>query len=242
MRVGLTHSRGALPGLDKSLAECGFAVEWQPLVQTWTVPRSEALSARKLVGSGWLVFPSRPAVTAWAELGMPFEGANLATVGAGTASALWSRGIRTDLVGNGDAVSTARALLQVTSKGDSVGLVQGDRAGQRLRSLLESNGRVVRSAVVYRTSTTAWRGSPTDVTVIASPSAALAFGPELLSRTRPVAIGSVTARALTRLDARPTVAAAPDPSGVLRAVLHAAGAADALGAAIDHGHGLESAS
>lgn len=246
MRVGLTHSRGALPGLPARLAACGLAVEWQPLVTT--EPRDEAAlvgEASRLIGCDWLVFPGRSAVDAWYghalpalragpfaseavdRLGRPRAegGAALAVIGAGTAAALRDRGRPADLVGGGDALSTARALVAATRRGERVGLVQGALARPTLRAELERAGRDVAAATVYNTLTRPWSGEPADVTVFASPSAALAFGMGALRRTRPVAIGAVTLAALARLGLAATAAERPDVAAVAAAVEAAARAA-----------------
>lgn len=239
MRVGLTHSRRALPGLDARLAAGGLAVEWQPLVAT--APRDRdalAAAALRLAGSEWLVFPSRSAVDAWFGHALPAlraarsgdeavgrlargrraGGPALAATGAGTAAELSAWGRAADLVGGGDARSTALALLAVTGPGERVGLVQGDLARPTLRSLLAGAGREVVAATVYGTITRPWAGEPADVTVFASPSAVRAFGAASLRRTRPVAIGDVTLSALARLGAGAVVARRADVEGVAAAV------------------------
>lgn len=244
MRVGLTHSRGALPGLDARLAAAGLTVEWQPLVST--EPRGAAAlveEAGRLVGCDWLVFPSRSAVGAWFGHALPAlrsaspaaavrlarqradGGPSLAVVGAGTAAELRDWGRAADLVGGGDARSTAAALVAVTGAGERVGLVQGALARPTLRSELERAGREVVAATVYDTITRPWAGEPAHVTVFASPSAVRAFGGAALRRTRPVAIGEVTLAELARLGLEATVAARPDGAAVAEAVERAAAVA-----------------
>lgn len=240
MRIGLTHSRRALPGLARSIEEHGLTVEWQPLVETRTVEGDAAReSAMSLLACDWLVFPSRSAVRAWTELGLPtaslasgsaVRGATLPTaprvaaVGLGTEAELLEAGMRPLLTGSGDAASTAARLIEVTSQGDRIGLVQGDRALPTLAETLRLGGRRVSTATAYRTLTTSWRGRPATVTVLASPSAAAAFGAELLSSTIPVAVGHVTATAVRRLGCEPIVADAPYVGEVSQAVVAAADA------------------
>lgn len=239
MRVGLTHSVGSLPGLDARLQDLGFVVEWQPLVETRSILDEDTRrQAAALLRSDWLVFPSRSAVRAWAELGLPLVYGSaftrdaagvseafprIAAVGDGTAAELRIAGGRAELVGGGDAESTARAVLSATPPGASVGLVQGDMARPTLGLTLAAQGRRVSAATVYRTRTRRWRGAPADVTVLASPSGANALGRGLLARTRCVAVGRVTAAEVRRLGGLPVVAPSPDVAGVVAAVSLAAG-------------------
>jgi len=241
VRVGLTHSRAALPGMAARLAALGLEVEWQPLVSTEPRPAA-AEEALALAGCAWLVFPSPSAVEVWFSHALPSAltsrhgdeavqhlgrgrdqgGPALAALGAGTAAALEARGHRADLVGGGDAGTTALALVAATRSGERVGLVQGELARPTLRSLLEEAGRDVRAATVYRTLTRPWDGDPADVTVFASPSAVRAFGAGALARTRPVAIGATTLQELKDLGAAASVAASPDVEGVAAAIEAAA--------------------
>lgn len=237
MKVGLTHSARALPGLDERLRELGFMVEWQPLIETRSILDGETRRlAAALLKSDWLVFPSRSAVRAWVDLGLPLASTSsaraaaggsrgfprAAAVGYGTAAELEAAGGRADLVGAGDAHSTARAVLRATRRGANVGLVQGDIARPTLGRMLSEQGRRVSAVTIYRTDARRWLGPVADVTVLASPSGANAFGPELLGRTRCVTVGHVTAAEVRRLGAHALVARSPDVAGVLRAVSVAA--------------------
>ncbi len=249
MRVGLTHSRGALPGLEARLAAAGLEVEWQPLVSVAPRSGSELVEqAARLVGCDWLVFPSRSSVVTWFSRALPAlrsaapagaerllsaraeGGPALAATGVGTAAELRAHGREADLVGAGDARSTALALADRTREGERVGLVQGSRARPTLRSLLVSAGWEVLAATVYDTLTRPWSGEPAHVTVFASPSAVRAFGRVALRRTRPVAIGEVTGAELASLGLAATVAAAPAVDAVAAAVMSAASASARAGA------------
>lgn len=235
MNVGLTHSRHALLGLARRLEELGHSVQWQTLVETRTIDDEDTHSeAARLLSCDWLVFPSRSAVRAWVQLGLPWSAGPgkqaalgmtsapiIAAVGRGTAAELRAAGSHARLVGDGDAESTARVLLEMTRPGESIGLVQGDRARSTLSDLLGRGGRKVSAATVYRVETTAWQGPPAQVTVLASPSAAEAFGATLLARTVPVAIGPVTAAAVRGLGSQPIVATAPYAREVAQAVTRA---------------------
>ena len=243
MNVGLTHSRHVLTGLKPKLEELGLSVQWQPLVETTTINDASTRElAARLLSCDWLVFPSRSAVRAWVQLGLatspgpnggaapgPSSGAahdvsllRFAAVGLGTAEELGSAGLRPHLVGDGDAESTADALLEMTRPGDHVGLAQGDRARSTLAVALRSEGREVTAVPVYRTETTEWHGPPAKVTVLASPSAVEAFGRALLARTVPIAVGPVTAGAVRRMGSVPTMATAPYAPEVALAVMGAA--------------------
>lgn len=236
MNVGLTHSRHALPGLARRIEELGHSVQWQTLVETRTIDEEATRDeAARLLSCDWLVFPSRSAVRAWVQLGLPWSAGPgkhaalgmtsaapaIAAVGRGTAAELRAAGSHARLVGDGDAESTARALLEVTRPGESIGLVQGDRARSILSDLLGRGGRKVSAVTVYRVEITAWHGPPAQVTVLASPSAAEAFGATLLARTVPVAIGPVTAAAVRGLGSQPIVATAPYAREVAQAVTRA---------------------
>src|SRR5690606_1421673 len=110
MNVGLTHSRFVLPGLKARLEELGLSVQWQSLVETTTIDdASTREQAARLLACDWLVFPSRSAVRAWAQLGLATTPAStlprLAAVGLGTAEELGSAGLRPHVVGEGDAGS-----------------------------------------------------------------------------------------------------------------------------------------
>src|SRR5690606_6379119 len=153
--VGLTHSRFVLPGLKARLAELGLSVQRQSLVETTTIDdaTTREQAARRLA-CDWPVFPSRSAVRARAPPGLaPTPASTLprrAAVGLGTAEELGAAGLRPHVVGEGDAGSTADALLEATRPGDHVGLVQGDRARSTLDVALRTEGRAVSALTVYR--------------------------------------------------------------------------------------------
>lgn len=221
MRVAVTASIGRLAGLETRLADAGHEAVRAPLVRT--APTADREAATALLGLPWRLYPSRSAVEAWSALGLGFEdGARIGAVGPGTADALRLAGADVTVVASrttGDGL--ARDVLRHPDgpqAGDTVGVVQGDRARDALADGLRRAGVHVRSATVYASQGLAWSlAGDVDAVVLASPSAVAALPAEIGARALLLAIGPTTAAAAVRRGWAVVQAAEPTVEGILAA-------------------------
>lgn len=225
MRIALTHASGRLERLEPALRALGHEVVRVPLVATRTLHDPETRrAARALLGLAWRCYPSRSAVEAWAELGLPFDdGARLAAVGPGTAAALAAHGARDVLTPPrraSTATGLARALLDVGAAGAAVGLVQGRRARSELADRLRAGGAAPVVAVVYDVASARWTVvDAVDRVLLASPSAVAGLPEPVAHAAELVALGPTTAAAVRARGWRCREAAEPTVEAALAALV-----------------------
>lgn len=221
MRIALTHSEGALPGLEQALVERGHEVVRRPLIRTEALADAPTrAAARALLACRWLLFTSPAAADAWRELELPLAGIAplIGAVGPGTARALTGHGGRVDLVSEaGHARDLAEAFVRHPAASGPVGLPRGDLALPTLPEFLAGHGFEVRPVTVYQTRTLPWEGPAVEVVLVASPSAVRAL-PAGAAPRRIVALGATTAAAARDAGLDCTVAPHPDTAGVLLAI------------------------
>ena len=224
MRIALTHSGGRLEALAPALRELGHEVVHTPVIATAPlVDDATKREAEGLVGLPWRCYPSRTAVEAWSALGLPFDdGARLAAVGSGTATALHVAGVERVLTparSEANAAGLARAVLAAGARGAAVGLVQGRRARPELASILRDGGALPRRAVVYDVVTVPWSSDVGfDAVLLASPSAVAALPDALARRSHLVALGPTTAAAVRTRGWSCQQASEPTVAGALTAL------------------------
>lgn len=223
MRVAVTASAGRLAGLETRLAAAGHDAVRAPLVRT--APIADRAAATALLGLGWRLYPSRSAVEAWTALGLGFDdGARIGAVGPGTAGALRHAGADVTVVASrATGENLAHDVLRHPDgprAGDTVGVVQGNRARDALAAGLRQAGVRVRSATVYASQGLGWSlEGGVDAVVLASPSAVAALPPEIGARALLLAIGPTTAAAAVRRGWAVVQAAEPTVDGVVDALL-----------------------
>ncbi len=223
MKVLLTHSEGRLEGLAAALGAHGFRVSYEPLIETTFLPAHEVGdAARKLLELDWLLFSSRTAVQAWADLGLGLNTCKIGVVGQKTALEVTRSGGTVSLTAE---PANADGLLQTFSARVSppagVGLPCAERALPTLSAGLGHAGFTAVKVVLYRTATHSVTHTDADLIVLASPSAVAAL-PEASGHARLVALGSSTQQAVTERGWHAVEAPTPDIEGVVQAVRAAA--------------------
>lgn len=151
------------------------------------------------------------------------DGARIGALGPGTAAELVRAGAAADAIGRpATAAGLARAVLTHPSAprpGDTVGVVQGDRARPTLVAALRAAGVEARVATLYASCTTAWDlSAAVDAVVLASPSAVAALPARVGARAQLVAIGPTTAAAVADRGWDAIMAAAPTEAAVIKAL------------------------
>jgi uroporphyrinogen-III synthase len=223
VRVAVTASLGRLETLEARLVAAGFEAVRAPLVATRSLPSSQA-EAHALIGLPWRLYPSRSAVLAWSGLDLGLvDGARLGAVGPGTAAELVRAGARADAVGQpATAAGLVRAVLThpaAPRPGDTVAVVQGDRARPTLVAALRAAGVEARVATVYASRAAGWAlADAVDAVVLASPSAVAQLPAGVAARAQLVAIGPTTAAAVADRGWDALVADAPTEAGVVAAL------------------------
>jgi uroporphyrinogen-III synthase len=236
VRVAVTASLGRLETLEARLAAAGFEAVRAPLVATRPLPAAHA-EAHALIGLPWRLYPSRSAVLAWTGLGLGLiDGARLGAVGPGTAAELVRAGARADAVGQpATASGLVRAVLAhpaAPRPGDTVAVVQGDRARPTLVAALRAGGVEARVATLYASRASGWDlADAVDAVVLASPTAVAQLPARVAARAQLVAIGPTTAAAVADRGWDALVAEAPTEAGVVAALERWRAAASAAPAA-----------
>lgn len=223
MKVLLTHSEGRLEGLAAALGAHGFEVSHEPLIETTFLPAHEVEdAAKKLLELDWLLFSSRTAVRAWANLGLTLNTCKVGVVGQKTALEVTRSGGTVSLTAEpANAAGLLQSFLAHVSSPASVGLPCGERALPTLSMGLAHAGFTVVKVVLYRTATRSVTYTDADLIVLASPSAVAAL-PEASGHARLVALGSSTYQAVTERGWHAVAAPTPDVTGVVQAVRAAA--------------------
>jgi uroporphyrinogen-III synthase len=224
LRVLLTQREGRLEGLTAALTMHGFEVTHHPLIETAFL-QGDALasSARALLACDWLFFTSRTAVQAWAALGLPLTGEvpKIGVVGGVTAQEVTRLGGHVALVAEpANAQGLLNTFRACVAPPACVGLPCGEGALPTLADSLGKAGFSVTKVPLYRTMTRPFPEVEADLIVLASPSAVTALPETLADRTKLVALGPSTARAVKERGWNASEAATPDLEGVVRAVLH----------------------
>ncbi|WP_459251266.1 uroporphyrinogen-III synthase [Tessaracoccus sp.] len=183
-----------------------------------------------LDGADWVTLTSATTLDALEQLGLTIpESARVAAVGATTAAAAARRGIRVDLVPQGEA--SAAALVAAFPCGTGRVVAPGSAlAKPTLAHGLSAKGWDVETLPVYTVVPLRelpdrlgeeWRGGHFDVVVVTSGSVGRAVG-ELLGYRRGirvVAFGEPSAAALRELGVEPdALAATQDAAGVVEAI------------------------
>ncbi|CAN5826472.1 uroporphyrinogen-III synthase [soil metagenome] len=230
------------PGpLARRLADAGATVRHVPLIEVRSPADSSALTdaIARLGDHTWLVVTSANGAAAVGEAPRSHPGVRLGAVGPATAAALQDRAGRpVDLVpGRASVEGLLDEFPSPARAGESVLVVQADRAGDDLARGLRSRGYHVTTVAGYRTvlrRPTADEEATlrsADVVVLASGSAAESLAAESLAamattsaahRSGPqlVAIGpSTTAAAVTAGLRMSAVARSPRPEDVVAAVV-----------------------
>jgi uroporphyrinogen-III synthase len=192
MKVLLTHSTGAMEGLEARLKQEGFEVFHTPLIET-RILTSASLDV--IDECEWWLFSSRAAVKAVKKLGGHFRSHRLGAVGNGTAKALLKAGGENILVAEEESgQGLVNTFLRAGLKG-TIGLPVGNLSVRTVQTALEAANIPFLEAVVYETITLPWSVLATvDVILVASPSAFEAIPLKVLERAKLVALGETTAK------------------------------------------------
>jgi uroporphyrinogen III methyltransferase/synthase len=229
-RIVVTRAPEQASELIRALESLGAEVLLLPTVGFAPAEDAAELDAAfaRVAEFDWILFTSQNAVrffcSRWSESGrerpaLGFVRGRVAAVGAATARALESEGMRVDYVAQTQTGESLAAELRDSVRGRKVLLPRSDRVDDRLPSALREAGATVHEVTAYRTLRPetldpeildALRRAEIAAIVFASPSAfhnLAAFVPSaelaaLSNQVQFAAIGSTTARALREAGVR----------------------------------------
>jgi uroporphyrinogen-III synthase len=201
---------------------------------------------RRLTGFDAILFLSRNAVRyifdRCHELGITYEAVQsskclIAAVGAGTARAIESEGLRVDYIARNQTGEALVTELGARVAGKAILLPRSDRGDERLSKALRAAGANLTEVIAYRTTAPETiapgllarvRGGEVNAVVFASPSAFHTFSDcfgadeaaRLSARIQFAAIGPSTANAIRAAEARVEIEAAePSAAGLANAIV-----------------------
>ncbi|MCK9997338.1 MAG: uroporphyrinogen-III synthase [Candidatus Krumholzibacteria bacterium] len=220
-RIILTRQRDRNKIWAARLEAAGYAVVEAPLIRYESLPVDHDLDASAF---DWILFTSPQGVKAFTAAGFVPGDARMGALGAGTADALKTAGLRDDLGARTlDGAEFAQAFLAKISGGGRVLLPGPDRRLPDPRASLSAAGFEVTELPLYKTCSVPAKELPTvefapgDIVFFCSPSTVRAFTEAWNERPRCVAIGETTARASRPAGFETVVAATPDLSAMVLA-------------------------
>jgi len=220
-RIILTRERERNQAWSALLAAAGHAVIELPLIRYESVPLPDGFDPG---GFDWILFTSPQGVKAFSEAGLSAGGAHIGTLGAGTAAALSSAGLRDELgVRTNDGAEFARSFLAQVPGPCRILLPGAARRLEEPMASLSTAGFEVRELALYETRPAPPEDLPTvpcapgDIVFFCSPSTVRAFTETWPERPQCVAIGETTAQATRSAGFKTTVAATPDLSAMVLA-------------------------
>lgn len=224
-RVAIVKSAGRADEFAEAVRGCGLVPVLVSPFRDERIAEGEAHLARELAaGPAWVAVTSPNAVPSLAAHRAALAGLRVAAVGTGTASALHSAGIPTDLVGDAGGEALARRM---SAAGLAAGAVVvhpcAEDARRELAETLRAAGASVVAVPVYRMVADAVgeraAEGPFAAVVVGSPKLARRAAELFPSRPPAVAVGRTTAAAMRDLGWPPAaVAAAPTPQDVAAAL------------------------
>ncbi len=220
-RIILTRQRDRNQAWAARLEAAGYAVVEVPLIRYQSLPVDNDVDAGAF---DWILFTSPQGVKAFMAAGFVPGDAQMGALGAGTADALVTAGLRDDLGARTlDGAEFAQAFLSKVSGGGRVLLPGPNRRLAEPRTSLTTAGFEVTELPLYETCSvpaeelSAVDFAPGDIVFFCSPSTVRAFTQAWTVRPRCVAIGETTAQATRPAGFETVVAATPDLSAMVLA-------------------------
>ncbi len=221
LRIILTRQKDNNQAWAARLETAGHTVVEVPLIRYETLPVSDDLDPGSF---DWILFTSPQGVKAFTAAGFSPGNARMGALGAGTADALVTAGLRDDLGARTlDGAEFAQVFLAKVSGGGRVLLPGADRRLADPRASLSAAGFEVTELPLYKTCSVPVKELPAvefasgDIVFFCSPSTVRAFTEAWNIRPRCVAIGETTARASRPAGFETVVAATPDLSAMVLA-------------------------